>query len=465
MARVRVVGRWIPLLLMVWAVLLWSVVVVGAGDPYWDPPGPPPIDVYVDVSAVELLQDQDDGIDGNAELVLVIEAKSEIGSGRITVEKDDMNWDEKQVWSVTKSILIGTECSPPSRIVISASLAESDNGTTDQVINILKTAAQAALLRAWKGWPAAAGSIAGGVLTAGLLYLNGDDDLGSGAIAIEGEKEGIIPLDGPDGSAQVRIKVRTIALPDKGQCDTPPKQVPEERVKTEYDKKKIIAKVFEPLEESYWTIFYEVDYEKGNPAGLSRSQVLAVQRSLLSYYLRWPESIAASLIADAYKRGADVSNAVRDYLQGMQYAKVAMQTRDQEKRDVSTERALKAFRSAALKAASASYSNAGVGVGVLNTSAERLPFHIVIVPDYFSTDVGRSPEFPVFVFGADDPVTLSVSDTPVGMNVTTERLDPELPLFRMKVDLSDATPGQYVLRLNALSGGKETTMDFTLVVN
>ncbi len=461
MARTRVVGRWLVPLLMAWAVLLWPV--IGAGD--WDPPGPPPIEVRIEILAVELLQDQDDGVDGNAELLLVVKAKSNAGSISAEAYTTDLNWDETNRWIIARMLTLGKECSPPSRVIISASLAEVDNGAKEQVVNILKTAAQAALFKMWKGWPGAATSIAGGVMTAGLLYLNGNDDLGKGAVALEGEKDGIILLDGPDGSARVEVGIHVDVLKDEGQCKTPPPPLTEVLTEKVRDFKKIIAKVFEPLKESYWTIFYEVNYEKGNPAGLSGTQMRELRKSLLSYYLRWPEAIAASLVADAYTRGADVSGAVREYLRGVQYANTAMHTNDQERRDVSTERALEAFERAALAAADADYSYAGLGAGTMSKSGDRLPFHIVTVPDYFSTDVGRSPEFPVFVFGTDDPVTLSVTGIPTGMSVTTRRLDPELPLFGMKLDLSGVKPGKYVLRLKALAGGEETTKDLTLIVN
>jgi len=462
MARAGVVGRWISPLLLVGAVLLWPV--VGVGD--WDPPGPPPIGISVEVLSVELLQDQDDGLDGNAELILVVSARSRAGSAIIAASKDDLNWDETHVWTVAESAVLGQECTPASDIVFVGTLAELDNGVKEQVLNILRVAVRTAFMTWWSGWAGAAGSLAAGLVSSTVLYLNGNDDLGTGSTVLTGGSWGTISLNGADGSAQIRVTSRVDQLPDRGQCGAPQKQVPEgKEEQTKYDKNRIIAKVFEPLKESYWTIFYEVEYEKGNPAGLSRSQILALQKSLLSYYLRWPESIAALLIADAYRRGADVSGAVREYLRGVQYADTAVRTNDQERRDVNTERALEAFERAALKAAGAGYSSAGVGVGMLSTSADRLPFHIVTVPDYFSTDVGRNPEFPVFVFGADDPVTLSVSGIPDGVQVTTKRLAPELPLFGMKLDLSGARPGKYVLRLKALSGGKDTTADFTLVVN
>jgi len=99
-----------------------------------------------------------------------------------------------------------------------------------------------------------------------------------------------------------------------------------------------------------------------------------------------------------------------------------------------------------------------------------LPFQIVLITEFFSTKRGRNPEIVALVMGAGNQLQdLTVSRLPQGVQAEVERINPDAPVFLIKLSIADNTrPGRYSLQVTARrSAGnpRQATKDLSLIVN
>ena len=94
----------------------------------------------------------------------------------------------------------------------------------------------------------------------------------------------------------------------------------------------------------------------------------------------------------------------------------------------------------------------------------RLPFQVVLAPDFLSTKSKRKPEFGVLVLGATGQVDIKISGHPPAVKTEITAPDPKVAVFTLKLALGDIAPGRYVLKVTATEGRQNATKDLILNV-
>ena len=456
--NLRPVRRWAC---VVMSAILLTTPILGIAD--WDPPGPPPIEVILRVVAMSPREDPDDGVDGNAEFILAVSAVSGHGPYSGAFEKDDLNWDDRRVWSINSASVLHQECTPMSPVTVSASLAEIDNGAKEVAITALLSAAQFAAACAWGGPWAIAGAFYGGVLRIAIVALNGNDYYGSGEITLDETGSRLIECSGSDGTADVEIRIETRNVTDVGQCDTPQSTPPPgETPEQEETPEETIGKAYDPLHDIYWIPTW-LAWEDGNPANLTLCRLGEIGDSLLSMIVGWAQTMAGALIEDAGSVDG-IGNALHSYAHGKRMAETALASTDPEARDNHTEQALNHFEQAARYAADlCTHPPTHVGGGGPSTSP--LPFEVVVTPSYYSTRAHRYTELFVSVFGTNGATQLDIAGLPEGVTADIERLSEVADVYRIGLTLGDVPTGAYALEISATADGDIETTQMTLVVD
>lgn len=166
------------------AILLLVLMVattIPKADAHLDKPGNPAIKVTIYLKSVTLKTDQDDGLDGNAEIVVkftYLHEGHEGGGGLVTI--DDFNWDYERTRTVNKKIYEHIECTPMNRIQIDMEAKEEDTDTITTIVGGLVAIAGGVVATAYSTGTALLWAGAGGIggITALFASINSADDLG-----------------------------------------------------------------------------------------------------------------------------------------------------------------------------------------------------------------------------------------------------------------------------------------------
>jgi len=191
-----------------------------------DPPGPPKIKVTVILDSLKLLNNQDDGIDGNAEIVLGWMVNQEgHGSKNGKEFKDDLNWDVSPRWDIGKVIWEHEECSPMSKVNVAFTVVESDQDLELTVASVGASMAGIASVFASAGPVGITITVVSGIvgIVSGIVgELNGDDELG-GVMDTVGKPGTYKTItQGKDGSAEITWTVKSEEVPDPAKkCELP----------------------------------------------------------------------------------------------------------------------------------------------------------------------------------------------------------------------------------------------------
>ncbi len=170
--------------------------------------GLPKIKVTVKLNEIFLTDDQDDGLDGESEIVLgyaVCHGDScNHGTSNGTVSDQFLDWDRFQRSSpFFKVIYTHEECAPLDEIAVVFIAKESDQSIEYTVTSALTTAAGVAAAFAGTGVSLAVAAAGGVAWTVGLF--NQDDDLGL-TIDLVGKKERDLPIEIPRRSVKTKGK-------------------------------------------------------------------------------------------------------------------------------------------------------------------------------------------------------------------------------------------------------------------
>ena len=119
------------------SIVLAAVVVCQPGyaplRAHWDAPGPPPIQVKMTVLDVKLVTPQDDGADGDAEMLLYLEFEH-LGHSFIMATAFDKDDVVGTAWPIAANIWTHDECSPRQPILVNTVLTELDCGSREVLL-------------------------------------------------------------------------------------------------------------------------------------------------------------------------------------------------------------------------------------------------------------------------------------------------------------------------------------------
>ena len=476
----------------------------------WDPPGPPPLEVSVYIGFVHFEECPDDGLNGNSELLLNLVFSSQ--AGKVSFNKsDDLDLEATNSnWEIERTIQLGYECTPASPVVITYSLLELDYGGKEVLKGILAALARAAALAPLNPQAAAAHALSGIITSSLLPLINGHDDYGSGTVSTSAmapmpSRGGLyddyeIDLQGADGEAHLYIRIIHESIKDAGQCDAPPPQgeptgQPEAIPSGGPPSEEEIARVYQPLQENYWEIWWEMKREGGS--GIGRPQFYRIQKTYTHLFLAVAGAVALDMISAARRAGVDVRAAWQRFEQGIRYSQQAITTRDPEARDRNMERALKSFQRAASAAVRAARQAQGQGVGrslacaplpgrlgaglppvsgqgfvaprgglsglaAQTVGGFELPLFLLLLPDYLAVKTGSAPGIGAFVVGAEAP-QVTVAGAPAELGVEVEPLGSP-GKFVLRLDTQGLASGSYTLTVTATAQGESTSRELTLVV-
>lgn len=410
-----------------------------------DPPGAPTLIVVGDGLRLTLTEDEDDGFDFDSELVLLLNGTHHLhGQGTAKFENYSYDEDSGQPWAIAKPNNFWThvECTPRNELLAAAAVIEIDTSSaTSQVVFSVSSALAGAAVGAMYGSAGGpVGTILGGLAGLGvslLPLLNGDDDLGVGAVAVPANGAALIQTRGADGGTNIVVFGATGTINDT-QCSTP-------QPVTDLTPRQRADLVF-PYLEAAMAQAGEITVEPGNPAALTEAQVADIRLTLVRMAVGVGGMVTGAEIELA--RGyAGVDRAIEHYLSGLELAA----------EDPAA--ALEAFESAFVVAATARAQ------GEADSEAPLLPFHVVMTPDYLATREGRSPTVVAAAMGATGPVEFSVSGLPAGAAAELEAVAPGFPAYTIAFNLSAVAPGTYPIAVSATGDGQEAARTFTVVVN
>lgn len=422
-------------------IFAWQVALLpGISAAHFDAPGPPPINVDVDALNVVLIDDQDDGVDGNAELLLAIMAGHTGHTGALeSFSIDNMNFDAGATWTINGDVYDHDECSPRNAVSVATTLIELDNGSKAVVLTTLFSIGRV-LVASALGGPVAVGiASVTGVAQFLMVALNGHDDLGATAALLPPNGTNSRASVGPRGSAIVNLRDTTAAIADTGQCGAPPPppppQTPNQRAGSIYQKlRDALAQV--PLTEA----------EPGNPNAPSPAQMTDVRASLASWVIDNGELIAGSAIEEA--RGL---NGVAGAITAFQAGQTLAGSGDYNG-------ALLEWESAYAQGLTAWENN--------SPSVDTpLPFQAISSPRFFAVEPGSTHAFVTGIYGSQGPVTVQVQNAPSGAIVNINPADdPATPVYVTTMDLSATPPGRYMFQIDADDGSSMTSDTLEVVV-
>lgn len=416
------------------ALLMWPA----AAMAHLDPPGPPAIDVQVDTNSLTLTSDQDDY--GNAELLLAVNATHQThGQATVEFENSDYDWDAGVPWLLSPTLVyLHTECQPRAAVSVGTALIELDTSKTSQVLGALGSAAAGAAAGSLVAGPPGivAGAIAGLVVSL-ATSLNGNDNLGVASGIVPANGTVTLTSVGPDGGATIQISGTTTntSKPGCAAAATPATPaLPGTRT----------SQIYPPLKEAF-ALAAQVDYEQGNPAGLSAQQLGEIKQSLARTAVGMGEVIAAAEVESA-RNYEGYATAAEIFFAGRELA--AQQP----------EAALDLFAQAFLEAAIAREE-------AVQAERLKLPLEIALSSDFISTRAGRRLTFLAVLVGAGEQSNLTLAGQPGGMFAAIERIAPESPVYRITMDVGSMEPGAYQMMLRSTDSGVTAERTLTVAVN
>jgi len=184
------------------------------------------VKVTVTLDSFKLLEDQDDGADGNAEIVLGwVAGQDGVGSNHGTEVKDDLNWDVSPEWKIDKKIWEGEDCWPMKKVIVVFTVVESDQMTElDTIANVAGAVAGIAQYIPKIGKGIKIVSVVAKALPKVAKLINGDDDLGGNTDSALAPGTYKTITKGEDGSAEITwtVKIEVISKCPSPQPPTPP---------------------------------------------------------------------------------------------------------------------------------------------------------------------------------------------------------------------------------------------------
>ncbi|NUL82101.1 MAG: hypothetical protein HUU60_05165 [Armatimonadetes bacterium] len=416
--------------------MLAAVVAVAQGSCF-DPPRPPVIKADVFVRSIILTADQDDGLDGNAELYLTVNVNAGKCGQRTKSYEIDYDWDTDHARGIFDTIWSHLECTPRREITVGTALIEVDSDLSTNIMSGLAGAAAGLAVGAIGGPVGAIGGAAAGFVVGLVLSLNGNDDLGVGSGVVPENGLMRIQSRGPDGGADIFIDGATTDQAGSN-CHTSPPAPPRNppNVRTQ--------QVYNPLQESLPLVPMIVS-ESGNPGNLDDDEIAGIRKTLERSVLGLAALGAATEIEQAYGF-LGVNEAIALYHQ----ARAADQLGDSAE-------ALQKYREAFFAAATANDNYVKVR-GLM-----RLPFHIVLSTDCMQTKAHRKPRFVIFAPGGRLKERLSFHGLPPEMALKLQPLGDGA--YELDVSIGSAAPGRYLLHIDAHNGLEGAQAVVEIVVN
>lgn len=404
----------------------------------YDKPGPPAIKVEVKLKKLVLGQDQDDGIDGNCELLLAY-SLVHVGHGKTSGAKaiDDLNWDTTDTWDIEAPIWEHIECTPRNTLELTLTLTELDKLNASEVL--FKLAESAGNLGAKE--------VAGGVGILGALALihdliNGDDALGTMTVNLA---DGInhLALHGADGDADIDVEVIVTPLPDDRNCDpdVPPPSEPTP------DPGQQSNSIFDPILDSLQFV-PGIDVEPGNPADLQPSDLDETRATYLAMALGTAEATAG--------RQVQVAAPYAGVEPAIQVFQVAQQIAQQG--DIHG--AVSAYKQAFYLAAFAIQQR-------VPDAPDYLLFQAVVSPSYMTMERGMKFRLLHAALGTQpgQPVNVTLQNLPPGMTGTVVPHDLQNNLFELRMDTTNASPGTHMFTVHTQLGVHEVVDPVTVVIH
>lgn len=331
------------------AILLVALMIASALHPvkaHLDEPGNPAIRVKIYVDSITLKTDQDDGLDGNAEIIVKFTYLHEghKGGGGI-VSIDDFNWDYEKTRTIDKMIYDHIECSPLNEIRVSMEAIEDDTSTITTIMGGLVAIAGGIVATAYSTGTALIWAGVGGLggITALFASINSADDLGRDTESTT--TPGDLLLETNDIIVEFRIETTTVPsisceepkpTPTTTTTTTtttvtetlPPgtttvaEEIPNSTKETLKLAKRSLnerisegEKYFEELRKILDAIS-ELSPEPGNPGGLTSKELDYLHNELPKLIL---ESTIDQWITIIVKTGTDVSNASQTSIEAMKH--------------------------------------------------------------------------------------------------------------------------------------------------
>lgn len=392
------------------------------------------VQVTVTVLTVELLQDQDDGVDGNAELVLGVNVGNPCGTTR-TFTIDDLNWDVTHVWSINQ-VVCKCKTEPPfTGVDVAFVLTEVDTTATESIAITLASGLAGAGVGLWLGGlPGAGVGFVVGAVPGVIAALNGNDDLGLYG-ATRGAGTQSFTLNGPDGSAKVSFKVDIEEEPEPPPPDEP-KPLPDNGRGFYYN-----------LSGAY-ALTPQIDIEPGNPAHLTEHDSSEFRYALSSLLIDVSDVYTASVIFDSSNlQGIDTAYSL--FLDARALATVGN------------------FAEAINKYYEA--FNATMDAIQINQTGPLLTtLTMGIVPTFQTVNQRRSAPVGVAIYGTENkPIEVSFSGLPSGSTLT---LDQSFTISQALFNTNHITTthetslGSYDLTITADKEGTIVSRDKKLVV-
>jgi hypothetical protein len=423
----------------------------------FDPPGPPPLDVQVDLVEVEFSEDPggfSDGVDGDAELLLKYEVdhlghRRPVGSYR----NDAFDFDANPIWSIGDVLYSHDECTPRNDVRLEVSIQElgaqdgdlridvvdSLAGTIDSVTGSLpKTQSLVDAMRmAWE---------------TGLKLVSGSEELGSDERFVPANTSVDLVLP----TATVRVTGTTSVLLDNGECDAPPPPDPPAAPEA------AAAQTFDPLDTAA-TRVESVSAEPGKPLPMSGFQEDDLRRFYLSMIGGLAGAVSGAAVEDA-RAFSGVAPAVADYESGQAALASGL-----------LGNALTLFRSAYEQALTAVQA----GVPGPDTSPT---YRLVVTPSFFPTRVGRAARFAAVAVGTTGAVSFRLENAPLEMNAVVTPVPAGglggasaanastaaisiTGVVVVDLSLAGVAPGVYDLTLVATDDTGDAPAPITVVVN
>ena len=309
-----------------------------------DKPGNPAIRVTVYLKSVTLKSDQDDGLDFNAEVVVlwILEHKGHDGASGI-LAINDFNWDDGDTRDVGKKVYEHIECSPVNDIQFQVEVKEDDTDTITTIVGGIVAVVGGVVSTALSTGTAlvVAGIAGAGGLTSLFASINSADDLGRGMKTVNGE--GVYEIDTGRDGAIVRFEVKveevpgmncepqrptttaTTTTPEPTYTATPVTETTTSVAMNTTEETLRLAKrslnerlregtgYFEELRRIIMEAM-EVNPEPGNPGGITEEELEYIRRVL-------PRTILLEILDPwlviIVKMGTDVSNASELSLEAM----------------------------------------------------------------------------------------------------------------------------------------------------
>ena len=265
---------WKANVLLVVVVLATVLPLTMSVEGHLDPPSSPSLTVDVYLKNIRLLEDQDDGIDGNAELIIGWLVSHEAhGSRAGVVTIDDFNWDYEQSRDLNLHLYSHVECSPLNRIILDVQVKEDDSDAITTIIAGVGAAVGGVVAGVLTTGTAVVVGIAGGAsgLVSLFASLNAVDDLGRALLTVTGP--GTYKLRGQGFEATFEVTVSSRPNP----ACSPPQPAPAASLPEGVDRS--LEERVEQGRSSFDTLrdavrrASTVGAEAGNPADLSNEEV------------------------------------------------------------------------------------------------------------------------------------------------------------------------------------------------